>query len=64
MITTGFIGAFTTFSAFSIETILLLEADKLILALTYVLVSLIGGMTFAFVGLRLAELGNRRRELS
>lgn len=64
MITTGFIGAFTTFSTFSVETILLLEADKVIMAFTYVLASLLGGMMFAWLGYELAMLGKRRGEAS
>lgn len=60
MIMTGFIGSFTTFSAFSMETVMLIEQDKLALALTYVLTSMIGGMLAAWLGTMLAGTGKRR----
>ena len=36
MVTTGFMGAFTTFSTFSMETILLVERQNVLLAALYV----------------------------
>lgn len=57
---TGMIGAFTTFSTFSIETADLLRIDWS-LALFYGLGSLILGLVFASAGERFAIwLGNRR----
>ncbi|MDT0003588.1 fluoride efflux transporter CrcB [Listeria cossartiae subsp. cayugensis] len=47
---TGFIGAFTTFSAFSVDTIQLLQNGDVILAISYVLVSLIGGLVMVKLG--------------
>lgn len=41
---TGFIGAFTTFSAFSMEFVQLYKADEIALALSYIGASLIGSM--------------------
>ncbi|EUJ40169.1 fluoride efflux transporter FluC [Brochothrix campestris] len=41
---TGFIGAFTTFSAFSMEFMQLYKAGEVALALTYIGASLIGSM--------------------
>jgi len=55
-ITTGFIGAFTTFSTFCKETVLLLQQDKLFIAGTYIAVSLALGILAAFAG---CSLGNR-----
>ncbi|MFD1928514.1 fluoride efflux transporter FluC [Sporosarcina siberiensis] len=44
IITIGFIGSFTTFSAFSIETILLVENEQMLTALLYVGTTIIGGL--------------------
>jgi len=51
---TGFTGAFTTFSAFSVETLGLMEQARYGLALSYVLASLLGGIGLAAIGVRLA----------
>lgn len=53
---TGFIGAFTTFSAFSIETLNLLEEGNIGMALTYVLVTLLFGISLSWMGFRAANL--------
>lgn len=50
----GLLGAFTTFSAFSMETVLLLEDAKWAAALAYVLLSVVLCVTAAWAGLRLA----------
>ncbi|EQC0677056.1 fluoride efflux transporter CrcB [Listeria innocua] len=47
---TGFIGAFTTFSAFSVDTIELLQQGEMVLAISYILVSLIGGLVMVKFG--------------
>ncbi|MCD2225834.1 fluoride efflux transporter CrcB [Listeria cossartiae] len=52
---TGFIGAFTTFSAFSVDTIQLLQNGDVILAISYVLVSLIGGLVMVKLGRMLSD---------
>lgn len=49
----GFLGAFTTFSTFSNETWTLLRTDRAGTALTYVAISLIGGVLAAAAGYRL-----------
>lgn len=51
----GLLGGFTTFSAFSLETLLLVAADRLGAAVAYVLGSLAGCMAMTWLGLRLAE---------
>ncbi|MBP1932752.1 fluoride efflux transporter CrcB [Ammoniphilus resinae] len=50
---TGFVGAFTTFSTFSVETLNLINHHQMGLAILYVLVSVFGGLGFALVGAKL-----------
>ena len=50
VIGTGFIGAFTTFSALSVETIRLFEQGKLLLAFMYIIVSILGGVFMSNLG--------------
>lgn len=54
-ITTGFIGSFTTFSTFTLELMNLFKSGHYVLALTYMLLSLIGGLMLAWLGMRSAE---------
>ncbi len=49
-ITTGFLGSFTTFSALSMETVLLLESGRLDLAALYVVSSILGGLAAGALG--------------
>jgi CrcB protein len=51
---TGLLGAYTTFSTFSVETVTLVHHGHAILALTYVLASLLGGYSAARGGVALA----------
>ena len=46
----GLLGAFTTMSTFSVETITLVEAGEWRAATTYVMVSAVGSPLLAFVG--------------
>lgn len=50
----GLIGSFTTFSTFSVETLTLLNNGLIINALLYVLLSLLGGLLFSFLGYKLS----------
>lgn len=52
----GFLGGFTTFSAFSLENMRLLRDGYLGTALTYALVSVSAGILLAFAGYSLARL--------
>lgn len=60
---TGFTGAFTTFSTFSVETLHLINSHQFLFALLYVLVSVLGGLGLAFAGAKLAfDRPKRERE--
>lgn len=50
VIGTGFLGAFTTFSALSVETVKLFEHGKISMALLYIVVSIVGGILMSNLG--------------
>lgn len=50
---TGFTGAFTTFSTFSVETLNLIENQQFLMALIYVFLSILGGIGLAIIGTKL-----------
>lgn len=56
---TGFIGSFTTFSTFSVETLQLLQDGLVFLALVYVLTTVFIGLFLSFLGYKLALLSFR-----
>lgn len=58
-LTVGLIGSFTTFSTFSVETIALWNSTK-ILAVLYVMISVVGGLLFCLAGYKVA-IGNREK---
>jgi len=47
----GFLGAFTTFSTFSLESVALLEAGKILVALAYMLTTLISCVVACWLGI-------------
>lgn len=49
--TVGFLGGFTTYSSFNYETMRLLEDGSTAAALSNVAVTVLGGLTFAWLGL-------------
>lgn len=51
---TGFAGAFTTFSTFSVETMNLINNNHFLMALIYLFLSIFGGVGLAFTGNKLA----------
>ncbi|HYE75182.1 MAG TPA: fluoride efflux transporter CrcB [Blastocatellia bacterium] len=50
LVVTGFLGAYTTFSSFEYETLLLIEAGKLVNAFAYVTLSLVIGFAAVLMG--------------
>lgn len=52
-IMTGFLGAFTTFSTLSMETVLLFETGQISLGILYVVTSLVGGMIAGTLGFKM-----------
>jgi CrcB protein len=54
-LTTGLLGGFTTFSAFSLDAALMIERHSYALAAGYVLGSVAAGLIAFFVGLALFE---------
>lgn len=51
ILTTGFLGSFTTFSAFSIQNVLLIQDGRIGLAAVYSLGSVLAGIGAAFVAI-------------
>jgi CrcB protein len=54
-IATGFLGAYTTYSTFAVETDLLVKDGHAGIALAYVVASVVAGFSAAWVGLWLAR---------
>jgi len=56
LLVTGLLGGFTTFSAFSVESLILLQRGEWLLALGHALAHVVGALAFAALGFRLAAL--------
>jgi CrcB protein len=54
-LTTGICGGFTTFSAFSVENLLMLQNGKYMLSLFYISSSIIFGIAAAWLGYKLVS---------
>ncbi|TNJ67145.1 fluoride efflux transporter CrcB [Paenibacillus hemerocallicola] len=54
-VTSGFVGSYTTFSSFSAETVHLLQSGEIVAALSYVMISLWGGLLLAWLGIKIGE---------
>ncbi|MBP1950151.1 fluoride efflux transporter CrcB [Virgibacillus litoralis] len=50
---TGMIGSFTTFSTFAVETVELFDSS-ILLAGSYIVLSVIGGLLFCYLGFKMA----------
>lgn len=59
---TGFVGSFTTFSTFSLESIQLMEKHMYLSAMVYIGVSLFGGLLATRFGFYLSRRWLERRE--
>jgi fluoride exporter len=53
---TGLLGGFTTFSAFAYEDVFLLRRGLTSAAASYVILSVLGGLTTVWIGLKLVDL--------
>ena len=56
LLVTGLLGGFTTFSAFSAESLILLQRGELALALGHMLAHVVGALACAALGFRLTQL--------
>lgn len=57
-LTTGILGGYTTFSAFSLETALLYERGELMLAIAYAIASLVLSVGALFLGMAIVRLSS------
>lgn len=53
---TGFLGAFTTFSTFSVEVIYFLKKGEILFSICYILISSFGGYFLVYLGFSLAQI--------
>lgn len=49
----GLLGSFTTFSAFSLDLLVLFQAGRIVASFMYLLASVAGGLTLALIGHRM-----------
>ena len=59
LLTVGFLGGYTTFSSFSMETLTLLRGDSFFLAAVNVVGSIVLGLAAAYIGYQLAMVFQR-----
>ncbi|MBE6085715.1 MAG: fluoride efflux transporter CrcB [Selenomonas ruminantium] len=56
LLTVGFLGGFTTFSSFSMETLTLLRSGSIVLAIANITANIVLGLVAAILGLYLASM--------
>ncbi|OGX61538.1 MAG: hypothetical protein A2189_04505 [Paenibacillus sp. RIFOXYA1_FULL_44_5] len=62
---TGMTGAFTTFSTFTVQSVWLMEHGSQLIAISYILMSILGGIVLTITGVRIANIQlNRKNEVS
>jgi len=54
---TGFLGAFTTYSSFAVETVLLTHSGRLGMAILYLVGTMVGGVLLCAAGI---QVGGRK----
>lgn len=54
-IMTGFLGSFTTFSAFSYETVELFQQGAILAACLYIMASIFGGLAIGMLGMKIGR---------
>ncbi len=64
LLATGFIGAYTTFSSFTYEILMLYRQGNIAMGLVYSLASLSGGLLCVWLGVKLARQFKARSPLS
>ncbi len=57
---TGFVGAFTTFSSFSVEIVKLIDNKQIIYAIFYLLASTTGGLLAAYISVTFSNFAIKR----
>lgn len=50
LLSAGFLGGFTTFSTFSYQSLMLLKEGRVLCALSYILISVVGGILLTGIG--------------
>ena len=58
---TGFLGAYTTFSTFTVDSLNLINSNHLLSALIYILGTSFGSVIFAWLGILLSRLITERK---
>jgi CrcB protein len=56
LLVTGLLGGFTTFSAFSVESLILLQRGEFLMALGHTIAHVVGALACAAVGFRVAQV--------
>lgn len=59
---TGFLGAYTTFSTFTVDSLNLIRSGHLLLAMVYILGTSFGSVIFAWLGVTLSRLITKSKQ--